>query len=414
MQKIKAISKVNLGEIYGKDKIDAWEERYAVFNNEDVKKWIESKIRKFSKKGKNPKKFSITGYLNELNKYCKFYKCENPTDLLEEHIDDRNERLMNYLTEMIKLGKNEVSVVNNWQARIKGFYSARGSPITEGIESFSAGLNKDEMIFERDDLKLFIAKLHRPEYRLLMKTQALLGLRVDDVLEELTSGKYKIEKYKKHYFVRRFVSQKWNVIINFMFLPSELTTLMQSVYNTDLTKLDLTTLFQTKKGTRIKQYDYLDRIKAIGKELGITQNVKTHCVRKYFDSSLEDTKDVKEWFKEHLMGHKAKDLSESYNTKLRKIDYFYEKWLNVEKSICIDCEIYDATNEQIVELTKEMANKEEQIKILVKQNLKFEKQMGLITELLKVYKPILTDNTEHYDKIKKELFGENTTQKNNS
>ncbi len=383
MQEIKAISKTDLGEIYGKEKIDAWEKRYSVFRNEDVKKWIESKVRKFSKKGKDPKKFSITGYLNELKKYCDFYSCENPSELLEEHIDDRNARLMNYLTEMIKLGKNEVSIVNNWQSRIKSFYSARGSSITEGIESYSAGLNKNEMIFEREDLKLFIAKLHRAEYRLLMKSQALLGLRVDDILEELTNGKYKIEKYKEHYFVRRFVSQKWNVIINFMFLPSELTTLMQSIYTVDLTKLDLTTIFQTKKGTRIKQYDYLDRIKAIGKELGITQNVKTHCVRKYFDSSLEDTKDVKGWFKEHLMGHKAKDLSESYNTKLRKIDYFYKKWLEVEKSICIDCEIYDTTNVQIVELTKAMAKKDEQIDLLIKQNLSFEKDIDKLKEWAK-------------------------------
>lgn len=383
MEKIQAISKINLREIYGDAKIDAWEERYSVFSNEDVKKWIESKVRKFSKKGKDPKKFSITGYLNELKKYCDFYKCNNPTELLEEHIDDRNTRLINYLTELIKLGKNEVSVVNNYQSRIKSFYSARGSPITEGIESYSAGLNKDEMIFERDDLKLFTAKLHRAEYRLLLKTQALLGLRVDDILEELTNGKYKLEKYKNHYFVRRFVSQKWNVIINFMFFPKELTTLMQSIYTSDLTKLDLRKIFQTKKGTRIKAYDYLDRIKKIGKELEITQNVKTHCVRKYFDSSLEDVKDVKNWFKEHLMGHKAKDLSESYNTKLRKIDYFYKKWLEVEKSICIDCEIYDATNEEILELKKEMVKKDEQVKLLIKQNLKFEKDLDQLKEWAK-------------------------------
>jgi len=384
MKEIKAINQTNLKEIYGSDKIDAWEERYSVFNNEDVKKWIQSKVRKFSNKGKDPKKFSITGYLNELKKYCNFYKCENPSDLLKEHIDDRNQRLMQYLTAMINAGKNEVSVVNNWQARIKSFYSARGSPITEGIESFSAGINKNEIIFERDDLKLFQAKLHRVEYRLLLKSQALLGLRIDDLLEELTSGKYKLEKYKNHYFVRRFDSQKWKVLINFLFFPKELTTLMQSVYQSDLTKLDLSKIFQTKKGTRIKQYDYLDRLKAIGKELEITQNVKTHCVRKYFDSSLEDVKDVKQWFKEHLMGHKAKDLSQSYNQKLLKIDYFYGKWLEVEKAICIDCEIYDMTNEEIVNLKKEMVKKEQQMKILIKQNIKHEK-MGMKFDALMEY-----------------------------
>ncbi len=404
MEKIKTINKTDLREIYGDVKIDAWEKKYSVFKNDEVKKWIESKVRKFGKKGKDPKKFSITGYLNELKKYCNFYKCENPTELLEEHIDDRNIRLVNYLTEMIKAGKNEVSVVNNWQSRIKSFYSARGSPITEGIESYSAGINKDEMIFERNDLKPFIAKMHRAEYRLLLKSQSLLGLRVDDLLVELTNGKYKLEKYKNHYFVRRFVSQKWKIIINFMFFPKELTTLMQSIYMSDLTKLDLTTIFQTKKGTRIKQYDYLDRIKTIGKEMGITQNIKTHCVRKYFNSSLEDVEEVKQWFKEHLMGHKAKDLSQSYNTKLRKIDYFYTKWLEVEKSICIDCEIYDATNEEIFNLKKDMAKKDEQINFLIKQNNKIEHKVNLLNEMAKILFPMI-------DKVKLEQYLKDITKK---
>ena len=52
MEEIKAINKTNLIEIYGDNKIDAWEKKYSIFNNEDVKKWLESKVRKFSKKGK--------------------------------------------------------------------------------------------------------------------------------------------------------------------------------------------------------------------------------------------------------------------------------------------------------------------------------------------------------------------------
>ena len=82
---------------------------------------------------------------------------------------------------------------------------------------------------------------------MLNKFQTLLGLRINDLLEELTSGKYEIEKYKDRYFIRNFLTQKEQVILNFLIIPKELEILIKSVMNIDdLTQLDLRKLFLTR------------------------------------------------------------------------------------------------------------------------------------------------------------------------
>ncbi|MBD3216331.1 MAG: tyrosine-type recombinase/integrase, partial [Candidatus Lokiarchaeota archaeon] len=175
------------------------------------------------------------------------------------------------------------------------------------------------------------------QYRLLLKFVALTGLRIGDVLDDITSGKYRLYKYKEHYYIKNFTTHKYQVEIKYLFLPTELTTMIQSIYPQDLKNLDLTKLFLTRNNTRIKEKDFLERLKKISEEIGIDGNAKIHDLRKYFRGQIGKCKAVTKEFKEHLTGHKIK-LSQ-YLNKLKDINYFYSQWLKIEELICIDCEI---------------------------------------------------------------------------
>ncbi|KKM60324.1 hypothetical protein LCGC14_1543030 [marine sediment metagenome] len=336
------IKNINLTEVFGREKIDKWRNSYPIFQDENVQLWITHKIEKFTRSGKEPVKFSVTGYLKHLNDYCEFYECENPSELLEEKIDARNKRLLNYLSQLLRNGVNEVSVKNSIQSRIKSFYSDRGSPLSDGLQTASSGLNVNEIILDRHTIQKILVKLHRPEYRLILKTQALLGLRISDLLEKIVG--YKVERYKDHHFIRGFNTMKEGVKINYLFFPTELSNLIESIGGIKLV---------TKSGNPIKSYDVLERIKSIVEEMGLEGNIKTHSFRKYFSSQVRKCREVDIEFKEHLMGHKGQNLSRSYNNNLKDIEWFYEQWLKIEPYICIECQIYDKTSEEIKVLKQE-------------------------------------------------------------
>ncbi|MHA2009112.1 MAG: hypothetical protein ACW980_17505, partial [Promethearchaeota archaeon] len=225
---IKNNNVLNLKKIYGKNKktgkyfVEEWEKDYPVLMNEDAFAWIRDKMDKFTQSGKPAVKFSITTYLKPLQQYCDFNEVKNPSDLLEEELDDRNARVRAYIDFLLKdnsdkeklqsLGfrkpPSEVTVRNMVQSRIKSFYSARGKPITYGIKTATSGENRREIILTKSLIKKLKSKLESPEYRLIVKFQTQLGLRISDILEGLTSGKYEIEKYQDHYFIKNFRTMK--------------------------------------------------------------------------------------------------------------------------------------------------------------------------------------------------------------
>jgi len=289
---------INLEQIFGTQRINGytnnhgkhikgWKDRYPIlWQSEEVMMWIKSKMFRFMSKGKEPSKFNVGNYINALMKYIEFHKA-TIEELLQDDLDHRNMKLLQFLNALIKQGENPVSVLNNYQSRIKSFFKSRGKPITEGLETKSSGVNRNELILSTELVKLIYNKLETLQYKLLNKFQALLGLRINDLLEELTSGKYEIEKYKDRYFIRNFLTQKEQVVINFLFIPKELELLIKSVMHIeDLTQLDLIPLFLTRQETRIRRADYLERIKIILKELSISQNGKTHIYRKFYETRL--------------------------------------------------------------------------------------------------------------------------------
>lgn len=407
---------IDLIKIFGKDKIQKYNKKYSILSNKDVLSWIKNKINKYTNKGKEENKFSLTSYVNALQIYCNYNKVENPSDLLTEEIDKRNGRVKRYLMflmnakseeeiqEIIKIGfkkkPSEVSVRNLVQSRIKSFYSDRGSSVSFGLDTAKSGQNKHEIYLTRSIIKKIKAKFESPEYRLICKFQTQLGLRISDVLEGLTSGKYLIERFKEHYFIRNFRTQKMGIVINYMFLTEELTSLIQSIYGAeDLTQLDLTTIMKTKKGTTISKTDYLNRMKIVAKDIGITGNVKTHSFRKYFSSQVRKCKEVDDEFKEHLMGHSSYNLSQSYNNNLKDIEWVYEEWSKLETLICVDCIVYDRTSKEIINLKA-------QYKELIKKNIKKDKENLNLKEQVDKLTKAYESMGEKFEKLFKQLEDE--------
>ena len=405
MLKIEQENEINFKEIYGKNKgkgksfgkffYDIWLEKYPIFENKDIMAWIRAKIDKYTDEGKKPEKFSVTSYLKPMYQYCLFNRdieknqeyC-NPSDLLKEDIDNRNMRLKKYLTflmakeddliiKQLGFSKNpsEESIRNNIQGRIKGFYSQRGANISYGLKTVKSGANKDEIFFDKEIIKRIQGKLESANYRLICKFESQAGLRIGDVLKEIPKeikgkAKYKIEYYKTgdRYFIRNFKSQKEMVTINYLFFTQELTELIQSITGkNDLRKLDLRTLFISRLKNRINADNYRERLKQIAKELKLDGNIKTHGLRKYFETQLNTLNNNR--FKGHLVGAEPNYRDEVYDNNLRNIKWFFENWSKAEKVICVDCIIVDKTNVKVIELETEIENLKEQKKIAIKENV---------------------------------------------
>lgn len=382
MQDIKKDKKAFLKSIF--PMLDKWIINYPILSNNEVISWLYDMVEQFTDEGKKAEKFQFQTYAKYLQQYCTFYDCKDTTNLLKEDIDARNGRVKKYLKflyegeeeEIKKLGfrkrPNDVSIRNQIQGKIKSFYSNRGSNISYGLKARKSGENVNELYLDRPLIKIIQSKLESIQYRLINKCESQLGLRIGDVLHTITNGKYRIEKYKEHYFIRNFKTNKETVTINFLFFTQELSELLQSTYpEQDITTLDLSMLFMTRQNNRISQNDYLARLKEICKEQKLDGNIKTHGMRKYFTSQLAKV-EVDDKFKWHLEGREPNYRDAVYDNNLKNIEYVYTEWLKVEKVICVDCIIVDKTSIEIVKLRKELASKEEQIQILIKQQAKFE------------------------------------------
>jgi len=403
---------INLDEVFGnlkngKSKWCKYQEKYSVLQDNEVNKWIQDCIQQFASKGKDPSKFGITGYINELQKYCNFFEVKKPKELLMESLDDRNSRLREYLTELLKQGKNEASVKNATQSKVKSFYSHRGSPITFQLECLDSGINSNEIILITNTIRLMEERLS-PQYKLIMKIQSQLGLRISDVLDELTSSKYKIEEYNGYYFIRNFMTQKEKIKINYIFFPKELSILLQSVMNCkDLTKLDLKTLFKSRyenSDNRIDGSNYLKRIKEILEDLGLKGNLKTHSFRKWFSSQGRKS-GVNIEFSEHLMGHKGQNLSSSYNNNLKDIEWYFTQWKISEKNILINSEIVDQTDKEVLELKEENTKLKRRLDQTIEKNVTLEEKFNNLenqfSEIKSIVSKLIPMEKEEFKDLKK-------------
>ncbi len=388
MLEIKEYTIEDLKSIYDKRKngsfyVDVWLKKYPVLKNQSVFLWISSKIRKYASSGKEPSKFNINAYLKALQDYCQYNKVENIDNLLSESVDVRNRRVLKYLNHLIEKGVNPVSVKNAYQSRIMSFYSNRGVPITESLKSEQEGVNHNEIDLDREKLQAILNQINHPEYRIIAYLQALTGLRVNDVLQELTSSignepKYQIEKYQEHYYIKQFETYKEKEKIRYIFFPKELSNLIKSTYQIDdLTKLDLSKDFlQTRNGNNISSIEYNRKLKEVAKKLYPKERMRSHSLRKYFNTNcgrvnlseysrknlnLTIGSEIELNFKEHLIGHRVHYSSKVYSKILSSREIFYNLWKALENELCINCEIVDNTSQEIESLQakyNEMINRE--------------------------------------------------------
>lgn len=103
------------GHVNGEGKqIKGWKDRYPLlWQSNDVQVWINAKLFRFMAKGKNPNKFNVGNYVSALMKYIAFHN-STIEQLLEDELDQRNMKLLQFLNAMIKNGENPVSVLNNY------------------------------------------------------------------------------------------------------------------------------------------------------------------------------------------------------------------------------------------------------------------------------------------------------------
>ena len=411
MLELKEYTKEDFKAIFGKNRrevyfFNVWCDKYSIFENKDVFKWITTKMRKFARKSnKNPKDFKITSYLKPLQEYCDYNKVDNPSDLLKENIDDRNKRLVDYLVYLINdKGLNEVSVKNAYQSRIKSFYSARGSPITDGLETEDNGKNINEMNLNREKIRAILNMINNSNYKLASKLQSLLGFRIGDVLKEFP--KYKILKYLEHYYIKDFLTIKENIKIKYVFFPKELIKLLQAIFSIeDLTKLDLNADFlKTRNGKMILASEYLRKLKSVASKLYPNESMRTHSFRKYFATQISRinlTKirsdigsDVESNFKEHLLGHKVHYSSKVYNQIINDIHQFYELWKPLEASLCIDLEIVNTPNKDILDMREQIIKLEKENKAIHEERTKFKEKINKLEESINKVNEILPNLIE--------------------
>ncbi len=182
--------------------------------------------------------------------------------------------------------------------------------------------------------------------------------------------------------------------IKYLFFPNELTKLIQSIYRIeDLRELDLKTILLTRKDKTILGSEYSRKLVSVAKEIYPNEKMRTHSFRKYFATQISRVNltkirydigsNVENDFKEHLLGHKIHYSSNVYNQILNDINQFYELWKPLEASLCIDCEIVNTTNEDILKLMEDKAELEEQLKTVQLDNR--EVKRVLLELFVKVY-----------------------------
>lgn len=406
------ISKKNfIKKIFGIKKFEKWLRNYPILNNQDVEKWLLGKIDKYTDEGKNAKDFTIQNYLSILQKYCNYYEAVNPTELLKENIDKRNARLKKFLRFLLtteendpkiaeigfKKKPNEVTVRNLLQSRIKSFYSARGSPISYNLKSKKTGENHREIILSKDIIRKIEKRLESRNYRLICKFESQTGLRISDIVDELTSGKYSFEKYMEHFFIRNFVTKKRMVTINYLFLTKELEDAIKSTMAIDdLTEIDLTMLFETRKGTRINRSDYLKRLKDITNDLKIAGNMKTHLFRKYFISAIgKATNELSDpRILTHFEAQEAGFNDQSYLRIIKDIAQFYFEWKKVEHYISVDYVPIDLTNEKVKTLEDKYNSLIQEVREKDKDIAEYKTVIEKLTDRMNALETSVKSNTE--------------------
>ena len=387
-----------------------WITKYPILKTEEVNNWLSSKMRKFSVKGKKPEKFQCTNYLNTLQKYCDYYDATPKELLQEENVSIRNDTFMAYISELLQNGNNEATVKNNTQSRIGSFYKYYGKNITEQLETVTEGTTK-RSIFEIDlspeDVYSIERRLIKAEYKLILKIQSQLGLRISDVLETLVSEKktiinnkteleatYKIEKNEEgYYFIRSFKTNKKGVIINYLFFPNELTNEFGVCYpdfKEDLRKLDLRTILMTSYGKRISATDYGARIKKASQDVGLNGGIGSHMLRKFHENRISDvdlsilkikgmSPEFSSKFKTHLEGHtQEKKLVNAYITKLKNVDKFFQWWKPLEEALSINVRLVNLTEEKTKENTEKIDSIQDKYNTLLTQ---FNEKNAELTEL---------------------------------
>jgi hypothetical protein len=172
-----------------------------------------------------------------------------------------------------------------------------------------------------------------------------------------------------------------------MFFPNELSKLLQAIFSIeDLKKLDLNEKFlKTRNGKMILASEYLRKLKNVVNKLYPNENMKTHSFRKYFQTQISRVNltqirndigsDVEHNFKEHLLGHKVYYSSKVYNQIINDINQFYELWKPLEASLCIDCEIVNTTNQDILDLKEKNLKLENHIKTLLQNKIESDKKI---------------------------------------
>jgi hypothetical protein len=327
------------------------------------------------------------------------YALDNPSDLLKENLDERNKRLINYLTSLLnkkrKDGKkpNETSIKNAYQSRIKSFYSARGFPITDGFKTKKSGKNLNEMNLTKEKIQAILNMINNSNYKLACKIQIHLGLRIGDVLNQLP--KCKILKHEKHYYIKDFKTIKENVEIKYLFFPIELTKLLQTIYNIkDLTELDLSDKFlKTRNDKMILANEYRKKLKVVSSKLYPNENMKTHSFRKYFKTQINRVNltlirsdigsNVEGLFKEHLLGHMVNYSETVYNQILNDINQFYELWKPLENALCINLEVVNTPNKDILDMREQIINLEKENKAIHEERTKFKEKINKFETTIK-------------------------------
>lgn len=110
--------------------------------------------------------------------------------------------------------------------------------------------------------------------------------------------------------------------------------------------------------------NHRERLKQISTELKIDGNIKTHGLRKYYETQLNTLGNVR--FKTHLVGAEPNYRDDTYDTNLKNIKWFYENWSKAEKVICVDCILIDNTDKMVEELKQENFELRSTISVLSK------------------------------------------------
>jgi tetrahydromethanopterin S-methyltransferase subunit G len=180
-----------------------------------------------------------------------------------------------------------------------------------------------------------------------------------------------------HYYISNFRTEKEKVVINYLFLPTELSKMIQSICNIqDLTQLDLKLLFLNRfDNNQIDEVNFIHRIQFVWFEVNGYEiddnsdldeirkkvgNVKTHSFRKFFRTMVKRA-NIDSEFMEHITGHTLVNLAGAYNRDLQNIEWYYNEWLKVEPFLSIDSEIVDKTSEKVKDLEKENQNLKERL-----------------------------------------------------